>query len=115
MKTTERQAGDITIIDVEGRIVFGDGEQDFRDVVTRVIESGQSKLVVNLAGVPYVDSAGISQLVRTHVTTSNRGGGMKMLKLTKRVRELLTVTRLLTVMEAYESEAEALASFERPV
>ncbi len=115
MKTSERQVGDITIIDVVGRIVFGDGEQDFRDVVTRVTEAGVVKLVINLAEVPYVDSAGISQLVRAHVTTANRGGRMKMLKLTRRVRELLTLTRLLTVMEAFESEEDAIASFKGPL
>jgi len=115
MKTSERQVGDITIMDVEGRIVFGDGEQEFRDAVTRVIEAGHVKLVINLAEVPYLDSAGISQLVRTHVTTANRGGRMKMLKLTRRVRELLTITRLLTVMEAFESEEDAVASFKGPL
>jgi len=111
MKISERQAGDITILDVEGRIMFGDGEESFRDTVTRLIESGRVKLVLNMAGVPYIDSAGISQLVRTFVTAGNRGGRMKLLHLTKRVRELLNITRLLTVWEAFESEEAAVGSF----
>ncbi|MBK5257751.1 MAG: STAS domain-containing protein [Vicinamibacteria bacterium] len=111
MKTTERQAGDITILDVQGRIMFGDGEDGFRDAVTKTIESGRVKLVINMAEVPFVDSAGLSQLIRTYVTTGKRGGQMKLLNLTKRVRELLTITKLLTVLEEFESEEEAVASF----
>lgn len=111
MKISEREAGDITILDIEGRIMFGDGEERFRDAVTRLIESGRVKLVLNMALVPYIDSAGISQLVRTFVTAGNRGGRMKLLHLTKRVRELLNITRLLTVFEAFESEEEAVGSF----
>jgi anti-sigma B factor antagonist len=111
MKTNERQAGDITILDVEGRIMFGDGEDGFRDAVNRAIEAGRVKLVINMAEVPFVDSAGISQLVRTFVTVGKKGGGMKLLKPTKRVRELLTVTRLLTVWHPFESEEEAVGSF----
>lgn len=111
MKISEREAGDITILDVEGRIMFGDGEESFRDAVTRTIESGRVKLVINMAGVPYIDSAGISQLVRTFVTSSRKGGGMKLLHLTNRVRELLNITRLLTVWPAFESEEAAVGSF----
>jgi anti-sigma B factor antagonist len=111
MKISERQAGDVTILDVEGRIMFGEGEESFRDAVTRLIESGRVKLVLNMAEVPYMDSAGISQLVRTFVTAGNRGGRMKLLHLTRRVRELLTITRLLTVWEAFEAEEEAVGSF----
>lgn len=111
MKISEREAGDITILDVDGRIMFGDGEESFRDAVTRLVEGGRVKLVINMAAVPYIDSAGISQLVRTYVTASNRGGRMKLLRLTKRVRELLSITRLLTIWEAFESEEEAVRSF----
>ena len=111
MKIKERQAGDITILDVEGRIMFGDGEEKFRDTVTRAIESGRVKLIINMAEVPYIDSAGISQLVRTFVAVGKRGGRMKLLHVTKRVRELLTITRLLTIWELSDSEEEAVLSF----
>ena len=111
MKITERYAGDITFLDVEGRILFGDGEEEFRDAVNQVIESSRFKLIINMAEVPFIDSAGISQLVRTFVTLGKRGGGMRLLNLTKRVKELLTVTRLLGVWGAYESEEQAVSSF----
>ena len=111
MKISEREAGDITILDIEGRIMFGDGEESFRDAVTRIIDSGRVKLVLNMAEVPYIDSAGISELVRTFVTAGKRGGRMKLLRLTKRVRELLNITRLLTVWEAFDSEEAAVGSF----
>jgi len=111
MKITERQADDITILDVEGRLLFGDGEEEFRDAVTKVIESGRVKLVLNLAEVPYVDSAGISQLVRTFATVGKRGGRVKLLHLTRRVKELLTITRLLTLWESFDSEQKAVESF----
>jgi len=111
MNISERAAGDITILDIDGRIMFGDGEEGFRDAVTRLIESGRVKLVINMAEVPYIDSAGISQLVRTFVTAGKKGGRMKLLHLTKRVRELLNITRLLTIWEAFESEEEAVRSF----
>lgn len=113
MKISEREAGDITILDVEGRIMFGDGEENFRDTVTRLIESGQVKLVINMAEVPYVDSSGISELVRTYVTLGKRGGRMTLVSLTRRVHELLSVTRLLTVFEAFDSEEEAVDSYGR--
>ncbi len=111
MKISERQAGDITILDVEGRIMFGDGEEHFRDAVTRSIEAGRIKLVINMAEVPYIDSAGISQLVRTFVIVGKMGGRMKLLHVTKRVREILTITRLLNVWEAFDREEEAVGSF----
>lgn len=114
MKISEREAGDITILDIEGRIMFGDGEENFREAVTRMIDAGRVKLVLNMAEVPYIDSAGISQLVRTFVTAGKMGGRMKLLHLTKRVRELLNITRLLTVWEAYESEEDAVGSFGEP-
>ncbi len=88
MKISEREAGDITILDIEGRIMFGDGEESFRDAVTRTIESGRVKLVINMAGVPYIDSAGISQLVRTFVTAGRRGGRMA----THREKPIITVS-----------------------
>jgi anti-sigma B factor antagonist len=114
MKITERRLGDISILDAQGRIMFGDGEDEFRDAVNRAFEAGQFKLIINMAEVPHVDSTGISQLVRTFVTAGKRGGQMKLLGLTRRVRELLHITKLLTVIETFESETEAIASFGEP-
>ena len=111
MKITDRSSGDVTIIDVLGKVVFGEGEEEFRRVASGLIESGRVKLVLNLAEVPYVDSAGISEIVRVYVTASKRGGQMKLLSLTRRVQEVLTITKLLTVFETFDSEDEAVASF----
>ena len=111
MEITERALGDVTILDVDGRIMLGEGDEVFREVVARLVEAGRIKLILNLEGVPHVDSAGISEIVRTYVTTSKRGGQMKLLNVTRRVHELLAITRLLTVFETFDSEEEALASF----
>ncbi len=111
MTIAERQSGDITILDVSGKIVFGQGDEDFREAITRLIDSGRVKLIINMAEVPFVDSEGIGQLVRTFVTAGKRGGQMKLLNLTRRVEELLTMTRLLTVFEVFDEEADAVASF----
>ena len=111
METTERQAGDVTILDARGRLMFGDGEDDFRLAINRLLDADRVKIVINMAEVPFVDSAGLSQLVRTFVTTGKRDGGMKLVGLSTRVRELLTITRLLTVFKAFDSEEEAVASF----
>ncbi len=112
MKASERLAGDISIIDLQGRIQFGDGAEDCGTGLNAVIESGRVKLVLNMAEVPYVDSAGISELVRAYVSLGKRGGQLKLLSITKRVRELLKMTKLLTVFEAFDSEEEAIASFD---
>jgi anti-sigma B factor antagonist len=111
MKTSERLAGDISIIDVQGRIQFGDGAEDCGTALNAVIEAGRVKLIINLAEVPYVDSAGISELVRAYVSVGKRGGRLKLLRITRRVRELLSMTKLLTVFESFDSEEEAIASF----
>jgi anti-sigma B factor antagonist len=112
MKVRERQAGDITILDVEGRIMYGDGEEHFRDAVTRIMESGKVKLVINMTEVPYIDSAGITELIRTFATTGKRGGGMRLFGLSERARDLLNITRLLPVFRAFDSEDTAIASFD---
>lgn len=111
MKITERSSGHITILDVSGRIAFGDGDDAFRAAVSQLMDSGCSNLVINLAEVPFVDSAGLSQLVRAFVTAGRGGGQMKLLSPTRRVHELLAVTRLDSVIPAFESEEEAVASF----
>jgi|JI10StandDraft_1071094.scaffolds.fasta_scaffold67581_2 anti-sigma B factor antagonist len=113
MKIAERQSGDITILDVQGKLLLGEGDEIFREAVKRVVEGGRLNLVINMAEVPYVDSSGISELVRTYVTLGKRGGRMTLVSLTRRVHELLSVTRLLTVFEAFDSEEEAVDSYGR--
>lgn len=111
MKIAERQSGDVTILDVQGKLLLGDGDEAFRETVTRAVESGRLKLAINMAEVPFIDSSGISELVRTYVTLNKRGGRMTLVSLTRRVHELLSITRLLTVFETFDSEEEAVDSY----
>jgi anti-sigma B factor antagonist len=107
----ERAIGDVTIIDVNGRMTLGEGQELLRDKVNSLIQQGQKKLVLNLAEVPYIDSAGLGEIVRTYTTVSHQGGALKLLNLTKRIQDLLAITKLLTVFETFDSEADAVGSF----
>jgi len=111
MKITERRSGDVTILDVEGKILLGEGDVQLRHKVVELIERGESKLVLNLANVPYMDSGGLGEIVRTYSTTTNKGGKLKLLNATKRINDLLTITKLITVFEIFDDEAAAVASF----
>jgi anti-sigma B factor antagonist len=111
MKITERQVKDVTILDLHGKILIGEGDDALRDAVTRVVDSGRTKILLNLADVPYVDSAGLGEIVRCYTTVSRKNGRLKLLNLTKKIRDLLSITKLLTVFEAFENEDEAVKSF----
>ena len=107
----ERQAGDVTILDLRGEVRIGEGSIALRDAIRHLADSGKKKLLLNLAGVSYIDSSGIGELIANYTTVSRQGGQLKLLKLTDRVQNLLVITKLLTVFDAYEDEAEALKSF----
>jgi anti-sigma B factor antagonist len=107
----ERQAGDVTILDLEGKITIGEGSVSLRSAVRRLIEEGKKKILLNLSGVGYVDSSGIGELVSSYTTINREGGQLKLLKLTQKIRDLLTITKLLTVFDTYDDESEALNSF----
>jgi anti-sigma B factor antagonist len=111
MNIAQRQVGDIAIIDLQGSIMFEDGDLELRSAVTGVLESGRTKVILNMAEVPYLDSAGLSELVRSLVAVRRRGGRMGLLDLTRKVHGVLSVTRLLTIFESFDSEAEAVESF----
>ena len=111
MKIVERKVGDVTILDLQGKILIGEGDDALRDAVTRVVQSGQQKILLNLAEVPYVDSAGLGEIVRCYTTVSKAGGKLKLINLTKKIQDLLSITKLLTVFETYDSEEEATRSF----
>ena len=111
MHIHERSIGDVTIIDVNGRMTLGEGQELLRDKVNSLIQQGQKKLVLNLAEVPYIDSAGLGEIVRTYTTVSRQGGALKLLSLTKRIQDLLAITKLLTVFETFDTEADAVGSF----
>lgn len=111
LKLTTRQVGDVTIVDAAGRITLGEGSSAFRDTIKELVNKGHKKILVNLGDVTYIDSSGIGELVSGYTTVSNAGGQLKLLNLTKRVHDLLQITKLYTVFEVFDDEAKALASF----
>jgi anti-sigma B factor antagonist len=113
MQLEERIVGTVAIVKVTGEISLNKGgDVLLKDKVQSLIQQGYRNLLVDLSGVSYVDSAGLGELVQAYATTKNRGGSLKLLNVTKRLRDLLVVTKLLTVFDTYDSEAVALASFE---
>ena len=112
MKIVERQVGDVVILDLHGKILIGEGDDALREAVTKLSDSGKTKILLNLADVPYVDSAGLGEIVRTYTTVSRKGGKLKLLNLTKKIQDLLSITKPLTVFETYESEDEAVRSYQ---
>ncbi len=107
-----RQVGDVTVIDAAGRITLGEGSSAFRDSIKDLVSKGSRKLLLNLAGVSYIDSSGIGELVSGFTTVSNAGGSLKLLNLTKRIQDLLQITKLYTIFEVFDDEATALATFQ---
>jgi anti-sigma B factor antagonist len=108
----ERQAGDVTILDMRGEVRIGEGSIALRDAIRKLSGEGKNKLLLNLGGVNYVDSSGIGELIANYTTVSRQGGQLKLLNLTDRIQNLLVITKLLTVFDVYEDEATALKSFE---
>ena len=111
MQIEERTVGDVTILDLKGKITLGEGDELLKDKVNSLVNQGYKKIILNLAEVPYVDSAGLGQIVQTYTTVSRQGGSLKLLGLTKRITDLLSITKLLTVFETYDNEADAVRSF----
>ena len=111
MQTKERAIGDVIVLDLKGRITLGEGDELLRESVNTLLNKGHKKLILNLADVPYIDSAGLGEVVRTYTTVSRQGGSLKLLNLTKRITDLLSITKLLTVFETFDSESEAVRSF----
>jgi anti-sigma B factor antagonist len=111
MQIEERAVGDVIVLDMKGRITLGEGDELLRDKINSLLNQGRRKLVLNLADVPYIDSAGLGEIVRTYTTVSRQGGGLKLLNLTKRITDLLSITKLLTVFETFDSENDAVQSF----
>jgi anti-sigma B factor antagonist len=111
MQIDERQAGDVVVLDMKGRIMLGEGDEALREKVNSLLNRGRKKIVLNLAEVPYIDSAGLGEIVRTFTTVSRQGGSLKLLNLTARITDLLAITKLLTVFETFDSENDAVQSF----
>jgi anti-sigma B factor antagonist len=111
MQIQERMVGDVVLLDLKGKITLGEGDELLKDKVNSLVNQGHKKIVLNLADVPYIDSAGLGEVVRTYTTVSRQGGSLKLLNLTKRITDLLSITKLLTVFETFDSENEAVRSF----
>jgi anti-sigma B factor antagonist len=111
VKLTSRQVGDVTVIDAAGRITLGEGASAFRDAIRSFAAKGDKKLLLNLSDVSYIDSSGIGEMVSGFTTVTNGGGQLKLVGLSKRVKDLLQITKLYTVFEAFEDEADAVRSF----
>src|SRR5258708_22924781 len=103
-----RQVGGIAVVDVSGRITLGEGSSSVRDVLRDLIGKGEKKILLNLSEVSYIDSSGIGELVSGYTTISNQGGTLKLVGLTKRVKDLLQITKLYTVFDVHEEEAHAI-------
>src|SRR5579862_7821466 len=111
MHIEERAVGDVVVLDLKGKITLGEGDELLKDKVNSLVNQGSKKIILNLAGVPYIDSAGLGEVVRTYTTVSRQGGSLKLLNLTKRITDLLAITKLLTVFETFDAEGDAVKSF----
>ncbi len=110
-KANTRQVDGVTIVDLAGRITLGEGSVTLRDTVRELLNRGQKKILLNLADVSYIDSSGIGELVSGFTTVTNQGGSLKLVNLTKKVHDLLQITKLYTVFEVHGDEASAVRSF----
>jgi anti-sigma B factor antagonist len=111
VKLNTRQVGDVSVVDVAGRITLGEGSSALRDTLRDMVSKNQKKILLNLGEVSYIDSSGIGELVSGFTTVANSGGQLKLLNLTKRVKDLLQITKLYTVFDVHEDEAGAIRSF----
>src|SRR5262245_31985550 len=112
MNISERMIGDVVVVDVSGKITLGDGGDTMvKDKLRSLVQQGQRKLLLNLADVSYIDSAGLGAIVQSYTTVTNQGGALKLVNATKRIHDLLAITKLLTVFETFDNEVEAVTSF----
>ena len=111
MTIDQRAAGDVVVLDLNGRLVLGDGSGLLKDKVQSLVFQGSRQILLNLGGVTYMDSAGLGELIASHTTIKREGGQVKVVNLTKRVADLLSITKVLTVFDVYDSEDEALREF----
>jgi anti-sigma B factor antagonist len=111
LRATYRDAGPVTVLDMSGRITLGDGSALLRKTLRELLEQKRSRILLNLADVDYIDSSGIGELVSGYTSVKNRGGELKLLHLTKKVHDLLQITKLFTVFDVYSDEQIAVRSF----
>jgi anti-sigma B factor antagonist len=111
MQIEERVVDNVTILDLKGKMTLGEGDELLKEMINKKLATGQTQLLLNLEGVPYIDSAGLGEIVRTYTTVSRQGGKLKLVNLTKRITDLLSITKLLTVFETFDSVQDAVKSF----
>ncbi|MDR3677347.1 MAG: STAS domain-containing protein [Acidobacteriota bacterium] len=114
MKATIRQVDSVTVVDVSGRITLGEGCTQLRELIRDQLSKGNKNILLNLADVTYIDSSGIGELVSAYTGVSKQGGGLKLLNLTKKVHDLLQITKLYTVFDVHDDEVKAISSFSKP-
>ncbi len=115
MTISERSSGTVCILDVDGPITIGPGAEQLTDKVRSLLHQGQKHLLINLAGVPYMDSTGLGAMVHAYATATRQGGSVKLLNSTKKLHDLLVITKLATVFEQFDNEPVAIASFRAAV
>lgn len=111
LNIAERQAGDVTILDLDGKITIGEGSVALRNAIRRLLGEGKNKILLNLGSVGYIDSSGIGELVSSFTAVNKESGQLKLLNLTQKIQDLLAITKLLTVFDVFEDEGEALGSY----
>jgi anti-sigma B factor antagonist len=111
MKIGKRKKNDVLILDLKGKILIGEGIEDLREAINTAVKEKETKLLLNFADVPYLDSTGLGEVVRAYTSVKKEGGVVKIINLTNKVRDLLSVTKLITVFETFEEEDKAIASF----
>jgi anti-sigma B factor antagonist len=111
LRITDREAGGVTVVEIEGRIVLGEESNSFREHIKGLLAAGKKKIVLNLANVSYIDSAGLGSLVATFSSAKAQGATLKLANLGNKFKEVLQVTKLMTVFDVYDNEAAAVQSF----
>jgi anti-sigma B factor antagonist len=111
MDIKERVIGGVSILDLSGKIVLGEGDMQIKDRIRDLLADGQKRILLNLADVNYIDSAGLGALISSYTTTRRDGGNLKLVNLTKRIQDLLAITKLITVFDTFEDEKQAVESF----
>jgi anti-sigma B factor antagonist len=114
MNISTRKVDGVLVVDIIGRIVLGEGSR-LREAISMALDDGERKLLLNLAEVDYIDSAGLGEIIRAYTSVTKQGGQLHLLKLTNKVRDLLQITKLCTVLEVHDDEAEAIISLNRPI
>ena len=111
LNITQRRSGSVTILDLQGKIKLGEGNLEIHQILRDLVEKGEKKILMNLAGVSSIDSSGLGELIAGYATLQKNGGDLKLLNLTERVSEIMMITKLLTVFDAFDDEAQAIESF----